>query len=191
MRKIIIAFSLLCLLNLDLRADKGKKISLAALSQIGKTLSYDPAYVSLKYPMGDLPIEKGVCTDVVIRSLRKVGLDLQKLIHEDMKTNFAKYPKNWGLKRPDKNIDHRRVPNQQCYFKRKGWALTVSQKAESYQTGDIVTWKLTNGLDHTGVVFVRTVKGKSKPFIIHNIGAGAKLEDCLFSWKITGHYRVK
>ena len=186
------AIFLVLLLSLSLFAEgKSQKIAMAAFSQIGKTLSYDPAYVSLKYPMGDLPIEKGVCTDVVIRSLRKVGLDLQKLIHEDMKANFAKYPKNWGLKRPDNNIDHRRVPNQQCYFKRRGWALSLSQKTESYKTGDIVTWKLTNGLDHTGIVFVRTVKGKAKPFIIHNIGAGAKLEDCLFSWKITGHYRIK
>lgn len=172
-------------------AEKGRKISLAALSQVGKTLSYDPAYVSLAYPMGDLPIERGVCTDVVIRSLRKVGLDLQQLVHEDMKRSFNKYPKNWGLRSTDRNIDHRRVPNLQCFFKRKGWSLVISQKAEAYKSGDIVTWKFSNGLDHTGVVFLRRVKGKKRPMIIHNVGSGAQLEDCLFSWKITGHYRVK
>lgn len=170
---------------------KPKKLIEAASWQIGKTLEYDPAYVALEYPMGDIPLEKGVCTDVVIRAMRRAwGMDLQQLLHEDMKVNFSKYPQYWGLKRPDKNIDHRRVPNMRAYFKRQGWSLTVSEEAEDYQPGDIVTCTVAGRLPHIMVV-TNTVNADGVPLVIHNIGAGTQLEDCLFTYPLTGHYRVK
>lgn len=157
-----------------------------ARSQIGKTTSYDPAYTTLSYPMGDVPINKGVCTDVVIRALRHQGMDLQQLIHEDMKKNFSAYPKKWGLKSPDKNIDHRRVPNIATYFKRQGYQVTDN----IYKSGDIVTWDLGGGLVHIGIVSDK--KSQSRvPLIIHNIGAGTKEENILYKFKITGHYRIR
>ena len=169
---------------------KQLKIAQSSLSQLGKTTTYNPAYVKLKYPNGDVPIKSGVCTDVVIRSLRGINIDLQKLVHLDMKKNFSKYPKNWGLKRPDKNIDHRRVPNLMCYFKRNGWSLPTSKRPRDYQRGDIVVWKLGKGLLHTGVI-AKYAKGKTRPLIVHNIGSGAQVENFLFSAKIIGHYRYK
>lgn len=163
----------------------------AARWQIGKTVSYDPAYVALSYPGGDIPIDKGVCTDVVIRALRKGRkMDLQKLVHEDMKQNFSLYPKIWKLKRPDKNIDHRRVPNLQTYFKRKGWSLPVTQKAEDYQPGDLVTCLVNGNLPHIMIVSDK-VSADGTPLCIHNIGGGTQEEDSLFSFKLTGHYRIK
>lgn len=156
-----------------------------ARNQIGKTVSYDPAYTQLSYPMGDVPINKGVCTDVVIRALRHQDMDLQKLIHEDMKQNFSAYPKKWGLKSPDKNIDHRRVPNIATYFKRKGYQV----KDGVYKSGDIVTWDLGSGLVHIGIVSDK--KSQSRvPLIIHNIGSGTKEENILYKFRITGHYRI-
>ena len=135
--------------------------------------------------MGDVPINKGVCTDVVIRALRHQDMDLQKLIHEDMKQNFSAYPKKWGLKSPDKNIDHRRVPNIATYFKRKGYQV----KDGVYKSGDIVTWDLGSGLVHIGIVSDK--KSQSRvPLIIHNIGSGTKEENILYKFKITGHYRI-
>jgi uncharacterized protein YijF (DUF1287 family) len=170
---------------------KPKQLIEAASWQIGKTLSYDPAYVGLEYPNGDLPIEKGVCTDVVIRAMRKAwGVDLQKLVHEDMKANFSKYPQRWGLKRPDKNIDHRRVPNLQTYFKRQGWSLAVSEEASNYEPGDIVTCTVAGRLPHI-VIVSNTLNSRGVPLVIHNIGSGVVLEDCLFAYPITGHYRPK
>lgn len=164
------------------------QLVVAARSQVGVTVGYDPAYRKLAYPNGDVPIETGVCCDVVIRALRKQGVDLQRLVHEDMKANFARYPKNWGLKRPDPNIDHRRVPNLTCYFIRQGWALTVSTNAAVYLPGHIVTWDLGNGLSHIGILSdQRTANGT--PLIIHNIGQGAREEDILFRFRITGHFR--
>jgi uncharacterized protein YijF (DUF1287 family) len=166
-------------------------VALAARAQIGKTLSYDPAYRVLDYPNGDLPIETGVCADVVVRAPRQsLGLDLQKLVYEDMKLNFSKYPQNWVLKSPDKNIDHRRVLNLQTYFKRSGWDLPVSEKAKDYQPGDIVTCIVPPHLPHIMVVSERT-NASGQPLVIHNIGGGAQEEDRLFDFKITGHYRVK
>ena len=163
----------------------------AARTQIGKTTSYDPAYVSLKYPNGDIDISKGVCTDVVIRALRKSRkIDLQKLVHEDMRANFSKYPKIWGLKRTDKNIDHRRVPNMQTYFKRRGWSITVTKKKEDYQPGDLVTCTVAGKLPH--IMIVSDVNDSSgTPMVIHNIGGGAREEARLFEFPITGHYRIK
>lgn len=163
----------------------------AARSQIGKTVDYDPAYVSLKYPGGDIPISKGVCTDVVIRALRKARkMDLQKLVHEDMRRNFSKYPKIWGLKRTDKNIDHRRVPNLRMFFKRKGWSLAVTKKKENYKPGDLVTCTVAGNLPHIMIVSDKK-SADGTPLIIHNIGSGAKEEDQLFGFPLTGHYRVK
>ncbi len=160
----------------------------AARSQVGVTLGYDPVYRQLAYPGGDVPLSTGVCTDVVIRALREQGLDLQQRVHQDMRAHFAAYPRNWGLKRPDPNIDHRRVPNLMTWFSRQGMSLGVSQQAADYRTGDIVTWDLGRGLTHIGLVSDRLGPG-SVPLILHNIGAGAQEEDILFAYRITGHYR--
>ncbi len=160
-----------------------------ARAQIGVTVSYDPEYRKLDYPNGDVPQETGVCTDVVIRAFRKMGFDLQKLVHEDMAANFKKYPAQWGLKKPDKNIDHRRVPNLQTYFKRQGWDLPITDKASDYLPGDIVTWFLSgNSVPHIGIVSDKSSL-LGTPLIIHNIGGGTQEHDCLFRYKITGHYR--
>ncbi len=167
-----------------------QKVVVAARWQVGKTVTYDPAYVSLKYPGGDLPIEKGVCTDVVIRAMRKgLGLDLQQLVHEDMLKHFSKYPQSWGLKRADKNIDHRRVPNLRAYFKRQGWALPVSKKAADYLPGDLVTCTVAGRLPHIMIVSDK-LDADGLPKVIHNIGAGAREEASLFEFPLTGHYRV-
>lgn len=167
-----------------------KKVLESAVEQTTLTKTYDPAYVVLPYPNGDVPLEKGVCTDVVIRAFRKAGVDLQKAVHEDMKGNFAAYPKKWSLKKPDTNIDHRRVPNLQTFFARKGKSLPITDKAENFQPGDVVAWDLDGkGLTHIGLVsnfYDETTKRHS---IIHNIGGGTRLEDRLFDWKIIGHYR--
>lgn len=154
--------------------------------QIGKTLRYDPAYTQLSYPMGDVALEKGVCTDVVIRALRKQGIDLQQLVHEDMKKNFHVYPKKWGLKRPDKNIDHRRVPNIATYFQRKNYQV----KDKQFKAGDIVAWDLGKGLVHIGIVSNKKSLFTQTPLIIHNIGAGTEESDILHRYKIIGHYRL-
>lgn len=166
------------------------QIAKAAYNQIGKTLVYDPSYTQLGYPMGDVPLTKGVCTDVVIRALRSGGaIDLQQLVHEDMKQNFAVYPKSWGLKRPDKNIDHRRVPNLEVFLQRKGKSLPVTQEAQRYKAGDIVSWRLDNGRPHIGIVSNNMSNIGDRPLVIHNIGWGTQEEDVLFAWKIIGHYR--
>ena len=163
----------------------------AARWQIGKTTSYDPAYVGLKYPNGDIDISKGVCTDVVIRALRKSRkMDLQKLVHDDMRANFSKYPEIWGLRRTDKNIDHRRVPNLKTYFKRKGWSLAVTKKKADYKPGDLVTCTVAGKLPHIMIVSdVSDTDGT--PMVIHNIGGGAHEESRLFEFPLTGHYRIK
>ena len=156
----------------------------SARNQIGKTLRYDPAYTKLTYPMGDVPMEKGVCTDVVIRALRDQNIDLQELVHQDMSRNFSVYPKRWGLKQPDTNIDHRRVPNLMTYFTRQGWAV---QDAD-YQAGDIVTWELKGNRPHIGIVSDRKIG--DRPLIIHNIGSGTREDDVLYRYTITGHFRL-
>ncbi|MFC0016437.1 DUF1287 domain-containing protein [Roseibacillus persicicus] len=160
----------------------------AARGQIGVTIRYVPDYVSMEYPNGDVPKETGVCTDVVIRALRKTGQDLQKLVHEDMRANFSHYPKNWGLSRTDRNIDHRRVPNLKTFFKRKGMSLPVTQKAGDYKPGDLVTCTVAGKLPH--IMVVSDKKSRSGvPLVIHNIGSGTREEDRLFDFPITGHYR--
>lgn len=162
------------------------KLVQSARDQIGKTVRYDPAYTALAYPMGDVPMEKGVCTDVVIRALREQNMDLQQLVHQDMKRNFSAYPKRWGLKRTDTNIDHRRVPNLITFFTRQGWA--VKQKND-FRAGDIVTWELNgNRLPHIGIVSDKKIG--DIPLIIHNIGSGTQEEDLLFKHTITGHFRL-
>jgi uncharacterized protein len=178
-----------CLLALDAWALQAAALVGAAREQVGVTLSYDPAYRRLSYPNGDVPLNTGVCTDVVIRALRQQGLDLQQAVHQDMRANFHLYPRNWGLSRPDSNIDHRRVPNLMTWFKRQGWALPLGQGAERYRPGDIVTWDLGGGLTHIGIISDRQA-GSGVPLVLHNIGRGTQEEDILFSFKITGHYRV-
>lgn len=165
------------------------RIVSAARSQVGVTLTYDSRYRSLAYPMGDVPLRTGICCDVVVRALRNQGIDLQKLVHEDMKRSFSSYPNNWGLRKPDPNIDHRRVPNLMTFFKRKVFALSPSGDADDYRAGDIVAWDLGRGLKHIGIVSDRRARGT--PLIIHNIGSGAKEEDILFAYTIIGHYRVR
>ena len=168
-----------------------EKLSDAAIALTNDSVVYDPAYFNLKYPNGDVPKNKGVCTDVIIRAYRKLGVDLQKEVHEDMQSNFSKYPNNWNLKKPDSNIDHRRVPNLQTYFSRFGTQLTVSKSATDYKTGELVTWMIGGKLPHIGIVTNRlSVDGKRR-LIVHNVGNGQVLEDCLFRYKITGHYKFK
>lgn len=154
-------------------------------------VTYDPAYFSLSYPGGDVPADKGVCTDVVIRAYRKMGIDLQKEVHEDMKKNFSLYPKKWGLKTPDRNIDHRRVPNLMTFFSRFGTVLPMTKEAKDYKPGDIVCWDLGKGLTHIGIISNKKSSDGKRYKIVHNIGAGQVLEDCLFDFKIIGHYRYK
>lgn len=167
----------------------------AAHAQVGVTTRYDPAYVRLSYPGGDVPVDRGVCTDVVIRAYRALGIDLQQRVHEDMRAHFDDYPKLWGLARPDRNIDHRRVPNLAVFLARRGAALPVTREAMDYRPGDLVTWMLPGNLPHIGLVSDRRVAGDpapalaARPLIVHNVGAGAQVEDVLFAWPITGHYR--
>jgi uncharacterized protein YijF (DUF1287 family) len=160
-----------------------------ATEQVGKTTSYDPSYQKIDYPNGDVPIETGVCSDVIVRAFRKAGIDLQKDVHEDMKQNFAAYPTKWGLNGTDANIDHRRVPNLQTYLTRKGKSLATDGGSETFLPGDIVTWDLGFGTEHIGMVVNVWYKPSQRYLIVHNIGAGTRMEDALFSWKITGHYR--
>ncbi len=165
-----------------------KKIANAAISIINKEIKYTPDYVKIKYPMGDVPANTGVCTDVIIRTYRKIGIDLQQKVHEDMKANFSKYPKTWGLKKPDTNIDHRRVPNLQTFFTRHGKSYPISNDPNQYKAGTLVTWLVNNKLPHIGVVTNKKSQDGKRPLIVHNIGGGQVLEDCLFSFTITGHY---
>ena len=150
---------------------------------------YDPSYFSIPYPNGDVPAGKGVCTDVVIRAYRKLGIDLQRLVHEDMKANFKKYPNRWGLTKTDRNIDHRRVPNLMTFFARHGKSLTVTNDPKEYLPGDIVSWDLVGNVPHIGIVIDKKSEDGTRYLIVHNIGAGQEISDCLFQFKITGHYR--
>jgi uncharacterized protein YijF (DUF1287 family) len=166
------------------------RIVAAARQQVGVTKEYDPSYTKLDYPGGDVPLRTGVCSDVVVRALRGAGIDLQKEIHEDMQNNFSAYPQKWGLKGPDKNIDHRRVPNLMRYFERRHIAMSEKlQLPETFRPGDIVAWDLGRGVLHIGIVTDKP--GKKAPLVIHNIGAGAAEEDVLFEYHVIGHYRLK
>jgi len=165
-----------------------EKLSNAAISIIDKDVVYTPDYVTLKYPNGDVPSKTGVCSDVVIRSYRKLGIDLQKEVHEDMKANFSKYPTKWGLKKTDTNIDHRRVPNLEVFVTRKGKQLEVTNNPSDYKTGEIVTWMIGDKLPHIGIVTHKKSTDGKRPLLVHNVGGGQVLEDCLFSYVIVGHF---
>jgi uncharacterized protein YijF (DUF1287 family) len=174
-----------------LHAETGGNLVAAARKQIGVTVSYDPAYAVLNYPNGDVPKDRGVCTDVLIRAAREgLSADLQKLLHEDMRGHFSAYPKQWGLSRPDRNIDHRRVPNLRTYFKRRGFELGLPDAGgvPDFQPGDIVTCTVPPNLPHIMIVSDRKTAG-GRPLVIHNIGGGTREEDALRSFPLTGHYR--
>jgi uncharacterized protein YijF (DUF1287 family) len=168
-----------------------KRLVAAAIERTHHTVRYDPAYVKIPYPGGDVPAGTGVCADEVIRPYRAVGVDLQKEVHEDMKENFSLYPRRWKwlALRPDTNIDHRRVPNLMVFFSRKGETLKVTKQAEDYAPGDLVTWDLGGNVPHIGIVVDQKSWTSGRYMLVHNIGHGPKMEDVLFDWKITGHYR--
>ncbi len=166
-----------------------ERLLAAAIGQIGVTTSYDPAYVRLAYPGGDVPLERGVCSDVIIRAMRAVDIDLQVELHTDMRAHFSAYPALWGLKRADRNIDHRRVANLETWFARQGRSTPVSSVTSDYQAGDFVSWQLQDGLLHIGIVAAQRSADGLRPLIIHNIGAGVRAEDLLFAWPMRGHYR--
>ena len=160
-----------------------------AIAQAGVTTGYDPSYVALDYPGGDVPEKTGVCSDVVVRAFRKAGIDLQKEVHEDMKAARSEYPTKWGAISADRNIDHRRVLNLMTYFKRQGKSLSISNESTDYKPGDIVAWELTSGIGHIGIVTNMLSDSENRYLIVHNIGAGTRIEDVLFDWTIKGHYR--
>ena len=168
-----------------------EKLSDAAIERTHHTVRYDSKYVRIPYPGGDVAADTGVCTDEVIRSYRALGIDLQKEVHEDIAANFGSYPNRarWMLEHPDRNIDHRRVPNLMVFFSRKGTALAASMTPEDYGPGDLVTWDLGRGVPHIGIVVDRKSRETGRYLVVHNIGEGPKMEDVLFHWKITGHYR--
>jgi uncharacterized protein YijF (DUF1287 family) len=166
-----------------------ERLVAAAVERTKHSVTYDPAYYSIPYPGGDVPADKGVCTDEIIRSYRAVGVDLQKEVHEDMAANFAAYPRKFGMTRPDTNIDHRRVPNLMTFFERKGRALPVTDDAADYRPGDVLTWDLGGGLTHIGILTDAPSATPGRYLVMHNMGAGPRLEDVIFSWKLTGHYR--
>ena len=168
-----------------------KKLSDAAITLTKDKVVYNGAYISIPYPNGDVPKVQGVCTDVIIRTYRKLGIDLQKEVHEDMKSNFSKYPKTWGLTKTDTNIDHRRVPNLETFFTRKGQKLIVTKNPSDYKTGEMVTWMINDKLPHIGIVTHLKSRDGKRNLIVHNVGGGQVLEDCLFSYKIVGHYKYK
>jgi uncharacterized protein YijF (DUF1287 family) len=169
-----------------------ERVIAGAIEQTTYTFKYDPAYVRLAYPMGDVPRDRGVCSDVIVRAFRNAGVDLQKEVHEDMRRSFSSYPRRWGARRPDPNIDHRRVYNLMTYFERKGKALPTRPLPQAVLTalpGDVVAWDLGNNLQHIGLVTDVRSESSSNLLIVHNIGSGARLEDVLFAWRIIGHYR--
>lgn len=185
-------FIIVCLSAINLtfgQTDFFVQLADSALTLTKQQVLYDPSYFQITYPNGDVPADKGVCSDVIIRAYRKMGIDLQKEVHEDMKANFLKYPKKWRLTRPDKNIDHRRVPNLMVFFSRLGTVRKMSQNASDYQPGDIVCWDLNGrGLTHIGIISNKKSADGKRNLIIHNIGGGQVLADCLFDFKIIGHY---
>jgi hypothetical protein len=190
--KFRIAFATLLLFILStttaLPEEKTLILITAARSQIGVTTSYNSSYMALKYPGGDVPVETGCCTDVLIRAFRKLNIDLQQLVHEDMKSNFSHYPRKWSMKAPDPNIDHRRVPNLMKFFERSGAAVKISKNPQDYHPGDLVAWNLGKGILHIGIVSDRKTSDRM-PLVIHNIGHGAQEENILFQFEMIGHYR--
>jgi len=190
--QILITLTLVLLLSEGAMAEpKDQVLVAAALERTTHSVRYDGSYLAIAYPGGDVPADVGVCTDVVIRAYRTLGIDLQQRVHEDMAENFDAYPSRqiWGLSKPDPNIDHRRVPNLQVFFRRHGTELPVSDNPDSYSAGDVVTWMLPGNLPHIGIVTDRVSAPSGNPMVVHNIGAGPNLEDMLFDFPITGHYR--
>jgi uncharacterized protein len=167
------------------------KLIAAALAQTRDAVTYDGSYRRMPYPGGDVPRNIGVCTDVIIRAYRAIHVDLQQRVHEDMTAAFAAYPNLWGARRPDSNIDHRRVPNLQAYFRRHGAALAVGREPDRFVAGDLVTWLLPGNLPHIGMVIDRLSPERTRPLIVHNIGRGPQIEDALLRFPITGHYRYR
>ena len=189
MRAVVRVSMLVLLVATSLSAATVNEVIDGALAQVGKTRSYDSAYRQLQYPNGDVPLETGVCSDVVVRAFRRAGLDLQQLVHDDMRAHFASYPQLWGLRGPDANIDHRRVPNLATFFRRQGKSLAVTHRGEDYAPGDVVVWRLPgNGLAHIGLVSDRRAT-TDRYLVVHNIGYGTQVEDVLFAYEITGHFR--
>lgn len=190
MKKTFLFLTIIIFTTFTFAHATAEDIVTAARNQIGVTRQYDGSYRKLDYPNGDFDRTIGVCTDVVIRALRDArAIDLQQLVHEDMKANFSKYPQHWGLKRPDKNIDHRRVPNLQCYFKRKGWSQPLTKEPKDYLPGDFVTVTVGGRLPHIMIVSDK-MSANGIPLVIHNIGCGTQEEDDLFTYPLTGHYRI-
>lgn len=187
MRELLITVIILIISTGYAQTD-AQTLSHAAIALTYDRVTYDPSYFSIPYPNGDVPADKGVCTDVIIRAYRKLGIDLQKEVHEDMKRNFSLYPDKWGLTKPDKNIDHRRVPNLMTYFSRFGTTKVISKNPNDYQPGDIVAWNLGGNLTHIGIVINRKSEDGERYLIVHNIGNGQEISDCLFTYKIIGHY---
>jgi uncharacterized protein YijF (DUF1287 family) len=187
-------FNLIILLiccKISAQDDFALKLNNAAIDLTKQNVKYDSKYYNIEYPNGDIPKDKGVCTDVIIRAYRKLGIDLQKEVHEDMILNFDKYPKNWGLKNTDTNIDHRRVPNLMTFFSRHGETKSITSNPADYLPGDIVTWDLGGGIPHIGIVINKKSSDNNRFLVVHNIGNGQEISDCLFSFKITGHYFYK
>jgi len=168
--------------------DFAENLSEAAIRLTLQEVVYDPGYYSIQYPGGDVPAGRGVCSDVLVRAYRELGIDLQKEVHEDMKANFDLYPSIWGLTRPDPNIDHRRVPNLMKFFERVGTSKPLSEKPEDYLPGDIVCWNLGGAVTHIGIVVNRRSVHGNRPLVVHNIGGGQVIEDCLFKFRVIGHY---
>jgi len=194
MNILIILLSLLLILPSHLTAGQKSfydRLADSALMLTAQKVQYDPAYTTIDYPNGDVAPDKGVCTDVVIRAYRKFGIDLQKEVHEDMKANFDKYPKKWGLKTPDRNIDHRRVPNLMTFFTRYGTVKEITDNPSGYKPGDIVCWDLGGGVTHIGIVSGEKSSDGRRYLIVHNIGRGQVLEDRLFDFEIIGHYQYE
>lgn len=189
MKKISHFLFIIFFVSVSFSQTRQEKLSTAALSLTNDKVVYDPSYVSIDYPNGDVPKEIGVCTDVVIRAFRKIGVDLQKEVHEDMKQHFEIYPKLWGLKKPDTNIDHRRVPNLMTFFSRKGTVKAITKNPKDYVPGDVICWSLGGGITHTGMVVNNKSKDGKRFLIVHNIGSGQIIQDCLFDYKIIGHYQ--
>ena len=183
-------FLLICC-KISAQDDFVLKLNNAAIDLTKQNVTYDSRYFNIEYPNGDIPKDKGVCTDVIIRAYRKLGIDLQKEVHEDMISNFDKYPKNWGLKNTDTNIDHRRVPNLMTFFSRHGETKSITTNPADYLPGDIVTWDLGGGIPHIGIVINKKSSDNNRFLVVHNIGNGQEISDCLFSFKITGHYFYK
>ncbi|WP_258103152.1 DUF1287 domain-containing protein [Marinoscillum sp. MHG1-6] len=174
--------------TLQAQGDFTTRLSMAALELTNDRVTYDPSYFSISYPNGDVPEGKGVCTDVIIRAYRKLGIDLQQEVHEDMKVNFHLYPKIWGLSGTDTNIDHRRVPNLMKFFERRGKSLPMTDDPNDYRPGDLVCWNLGGSITHIGIVVDKKSSDQERYLIVHNIGNGQELSDCLFSYQIIGHY---